>query len=194
MRRSARFSPGSSAGTWCWNTPWARPPSRWAGRAIWSACLASLGLASAAAIHRDRSARELPTAGGHRAVQRSRRGDRRSSSPALLMLGTRNRRGSTTSWSPSSCSWSLIVIVVGGLLCRRANWTPFIPPQHRRVRPFRLQRHPARRRGGVLRLYRLRRRFDRRAGGAYAAARHADRHARLADHLHRALYRRWPRC
>ena len=48
----------------------------------------------------------------------------------------------------------------------RANWHPFIPPQHRRFGPVRLERHAARRRRDLLRLHRLRRRLDRRPGGA----------------------------
>ena len=47
--------------------------------------------------------------------------------------------------------------------------------------------HPRCRRRGVLRLHRVRRRIDRRAGSEESKARHADRHPRLARHLHGAL-------
>src|ERR1700678_230408 len=56
-----------------------------------------------------------------------------------------------------------------------------------RPRPVRVQRCLARRCGGFLRLYRVRRRFDRRAGSQEPAARHADRHSRLACPVHGAL-------
>ena len=58
-----------------------------------------------------------------------------------------------------------------------------------RSRAIRLERRAARRRRGVLRLYRLRRGLDGGAGGEESEARHADRHPRLACHLHHSLRR-----
>ncbi len=72
------------------------------------------------------------------------------------------------------------------------------PPQHRqldaadsaehgRMGHLRSVRHPARRRPRLLRLHRLRRGLDRGPGSQEPAARHADRHSRLARHLHLPL-------
>ena len=76
------------------------------------------------------------------------------------------RRGSTTSWSRSSSpSWwpssrrGVGHVDTRALASRSSRTTPA-------VRPFRLQRHPARRGRGVLRLHRLRRGLDRGAGSA----------------------------
>ena len=86
---------------------------------------------------------------------------------------------------------------------------PFIPPSQparrrkrrssrRSSRPcsgftptdVRRARHRVRRLARLLRLHRLRRRRDDRRGGQEPAARPADRHHRLARHLHGALLRR----
>ena len=73
--------------------------------------------------------------------------------------------------------------------CRRANLTPFIPPNTGAFGAVRLERRAARRRRDVLRLHRLRRRLDRGAGGEQPGARHADRHPRVARDLHGHLHR-----
>ncbi len=57
----------------------------------------------------------------------------------------------------------------------------------------RLARHLRRRGDRLLRLHRLRRRLDRRRGDQEPVARPADRHHRLARHLHHLLHRRWRR-
>ena len=81
----------------------------------------------------------------------------------------------------------LVVFVVAGAVVREAREPDAVhSAEHRRVRPVRLERRAARRRRDVLRVHRLRRRVDRGAGGEEPAARHADRHPRLAGDLHGA--------
>ena len=79
------------------------------------------------------------------------------------------------------------LIGVGWMFINRANYVPFIPHEHRRVRPLRTERHHAGRGGHFLRLYRLRRGLHGRAGGQEPAEGHAHRHHRLAGHLHGAV-------
>ena len=62
----------------------------------------------------------------------------------------------------------------------------FHPAQYR-AGPIRPERRRPRRRRRVLRLYRLRRRVDCGAGSEKSEARHADRHSRIAGHMHGAL-------
>ena len=67
-------------------------------------------------------------------------------------------------------------------------------PAESRARRIRLERRAARRRRRILRLYRLRRGIDRGAGSQQSEARHADRHSRLARHLHRCSMSRSASC
>src|SRR5208283_4786693 len=64
---------------------------------------------------------------------------------------------------------------------------PVHPAQHGHLRPFRLERRRGGRRRGLLRLHRIRRRQHGGAGDAQPAARHADRHHRIASDLHGPL-------
>ena len=100
---------------------------------------------------------------------------------ALLMFGTKE----STRVNNIMVAFKLfvvgVVIVVGAFYVNRAQLDAVHPRKHRHVRQLRLQRHPARRLGRVLRLYRLRRRLHRGAGGEAAAAGHAHRHPRFAD-------------
>ena len=140
-------------------------------------------------------------------------GRRTTSSPAVIVLiltavicsASRSPRASTWSWSRSRsrscCSSSSPACSTS----RPRTTTPFVPPagsaggrRRPRARPrccrilgfapgdLRRRRHLHRRRAGVLRVHRLRHRRDRRRGDQEAAAGRADRHPRLARHLHRA--------
>ena len=90
----------------------------------------------------------------------------------------------------STSGWSAIKLVVLGffvvvsftLSSKPENWTPFAPNGWHGRRGGRGHR--------LLRLHRLRRGLDDGRGGAQPAARHADRHHRLARHLHGHLRRR----
>ena len=62
-----------------------------------------------------------------------------------------------------------------------------VHPDSTEMVPVRLERHLPRRWPRLLRLHRLRRRLDDRAGSQESPARHADRHHRLAGHLHDSL-------
>ncbi len=80
----------------------------------------------------------------------------------------------------------LVFIAVAAPFVSTAHWVTAANPAGNFIPPnagpgqFRAERRFARRRRGVLRLYRVRRRFDRGAGSQEPAARHADRHSRLA--------------
>ncbi len=74
----------------------------------------------------------------------------------------------------------ILVIGFGFMYVNTANWHPFIPREHRRVRPLRIERHRPRRGSRVLRLHRIRRGLDRGAGGEESTEGHADRHSRVA--------------
>ena len=83
----------------------------------------------------------------------------------------------------------------GGLLLYQARELHAVhPAEYRRVRRVRLQRRHARGGCNFLRLYRVRRGFDGRAGSQEAAARHADRHHRLAGRLHASCMCCSPAC
>ena len=93
-----------------------------------------------------------------------------------------------------------LVVIALFILCTvpafsTANWvTPSNParrfhPAQRRRRDLRLVGPGARRGGGVLCLYRLRRRLHGGPGGQEPDAGHADRHSGLAGHLHGAVRR-----
>ena len=79
----------------------------------------------------------------------------------------------------------LFFIGVGAFFVKPANWHPFFPGGVHGVWTGRL--------ADLLRLHRLRRHLDRGRGVQGPGPRHAARHHRLADHLHRALRRRRPR-
>ena len=188
------LSPGSSAGTWSSNTRSARPPWPTAGPATWSRLLADFGspsrLPSAARARR----RPSIVADGSTVGSRSSSTCRRS-----LIVAARHRR----CWSSASASRRASTRPWSGSSWRRrarhrrrrahtstaTNWHPFIPPNTGTFGSS-AGAAPARRRRDLLRLHRLRLGLDRRAGGEESAARHADRHPRLARDLHRALRRR----
>ena len=81
-----------------------------------------------------------------------------------------------------------VVISVGVGAIDPGNWKPFVPPHEGEFR-IRLARHRARRLDPLLRVPRVRDRFDGGVGIAQSAARHADRNSRRAGRLHGALPR-----
>ncbi len=82
------------------------------------------------------------------------------------------------------------IIVAGARYVEPANWHPFIPAQQGR-RHLRLVRHLPRRRGGVLRLHRLRGHLHGGAGMQEPAARPALRHHPVAVPVHACCTWAW---
>ena len=108
----------------------------------------------------------------------------------LLMIGIKESANVNAVVVVIKVTVVLVFIGVGIWFVKGANYTPFIPREHRHVRRVRLERHPAGGGRDFLRLHRLRRGLDGGAGGQEPAEGHADRHHRLADRLHDPLRRR----
>ena len=140
------------------------------------------------------------------------RSSSRSRSPCSSASASRSRCGSTSCSSRVKLFVVLFVIVGGHRLHQHREL--HARSSRRRSRPegkgspgvaahrdllrvhaldLRRARHRRRRLARLLRLHRVRRRRDDRRGGQEPAARPADRHHRLARHLHGALLRRRPR-
>ena len=181
MRRSASSSRGSSAGTWCSSTRWARQRWRSGGPATSSSVLADVGISFPAVV---------------------------SAAPGTVLVGA---DGSTVTaifnlpavliavlvtallvrgvQESARVNGVMVVVKVVVVLLVIAAGVSFVDAdtlhaagaaEHRHVRGVRLVRGDARRGGDLLRLHRLRRRLDRGPGGAEPAPRHADRHPGLA--------------
>ena len=114
---------------------------------------------------------------------------------ALLVVGMRESARVNNVLVAIKLVIIVVFIAAAAPFVTTAHWVTASNPDgafhsaQRRSRPIRLERRAARRRRGVLRLYRLRRGVDGGAGGEESEARHADRHPRLARHLHHSLRR-----
>ncbi len=161
------------------------------------------GPCSSAAGHRYPRAGSPPTTARRRTRSRGLdRAARRTSSAC---------RSSSTCWPSGIVALITVVLVIGIRECARFNAGMVVIKiagaalLHRRravlrVRPDGANWHPfapngwagivRRRRHRLLRLHRLRRRLDRGRGDAQPEPRPADRHHRLAGHLHGVLHRR----
>ena len=99
----------------------------------------------------------------------------------LLVIGIRESARFNAAMVAIKLAAVLFFIVAGFKFVKPENWSPFAPYGWSGIM--------ARGRRRVLRLHRLRRRLDHRRGGEEPQARPADRHHRLAGHLHGALHR-----
>ena len=128
--------------------------------------------------------------GARRLLQPAGGDHRRRWSPRCWWSASRSRPTSTTSSSssrsPSCCCSSCSAVRTSN----PANWHPFIPPNTAHRRALRLQRHRGRARGSSSSPTSDSTPSHGGAGGQESAARHADRHHRLAADLHRALHHR----
>ena len=94
----------------------------------------------------------------------------------LLVVGVRESARFNAAMVAVKLAAVLFFIAVGATYVKPANWSPFMP-----------YGWPGVMAGGgrrLLRLHRLRRGVDDRGGGQEPEARPADRHHRLAGHLH----------
>ena len=121
---------------------------------------------SAAPAHTSPGARHQPAGGPHRALIM-----------VLLVVGVRESARFNAVMVGIKLAAVLFFIGVGVAYVKPDNWTPFM---RRTAGPGVM----GGRRRGLLRLHRLRRRLDHRRGSQEPAARPADRHHRVAGHLH----------
>ena len=106
----------------------------------------------------------------------------------MLVLGTKESARLNNIMVAVKLVVVVAFIALGVFFIKPANWHPFIPAEYGRVRQLRHERNSARLGRGVLRVHWLRCGVHCRAGSEKAAARHADRHPRVAGHLYAAVH------
>ena len=178
----------------------------------WNLVLEYLFAASTVAVgwsgYFDQAARRAATSTSSRRRSRARRSTTRSSNgffatgalfnlPAVLIVAVVTvilvlgiRQSALVNAIVVAIKVGIVVLVIGfgAFYVNRRQLASVHSGEHRRVGPVRLERRHPRLRHHVLRLHRLRRGLHRGAGSEESAARHADRHSRLARHLHGAVH------